>query len=308
MPFSPSAGTTKGMEVWRIVKMEPQPVDPATFGSLFSGDCYLFLKTYEKLGKLYQDLHFWLGKNSSQDEQGAVAYHTVALDDQLGGRPVQHREVQEYESPLFMSYFPKGIQYLDGGADTAFRHVDPNAYKPRLFQVKGKRQVRVAEVELKTTSLNDGDVFILDLGLTIYQWNGKEANKYEKFKALELVTKIKDQERGGKAKPIFVESDTTDPGFWTPLGGKAPVQSASAGGSDDEVKASVAKLFRVSDSTGSIQVTKVAEGKLEKKNVGFQRCVLARRWGQHFLLDWIESDERRKKQRYAICRRVLETK
>ncbi len=33
-----------------------------------------------------------------------------------------------------------------------------------------------------------GDVFILDMGLTLYQWNGSGANKYEKFKALELST------------------------------------------------------------------------------------------------------------------------
>src|SRR5262245_46826585 len=33
-----------------------------------------------------------------------------------------------------------------------------------------------------------GDVFILDMGLTLYQWNGKDSNKYERFKALELST------------------------------------------------------------------------------------------------------------------------
>jgi hypothetical protein len=36
-------------------------------------------------------------------------------------------------------------------------------------------------------SLNSGDVFILDAGLTLYQWNGKDSNKYEKAKALDVV-------------------------------------------------------------------------------------------------------------------------
>ena len=77
------------------------------------------------------------GEHSSQDERGASAYRAVELDDFLGGRPVQHREVQGHESAKFLALFPKGIQYLDGGVDSAFRHVDPDAYSPRLFHVKG---------------------------------------------------------------------------------------------------------------------------------------------------------------------------
>ena len=43
--------------------------------------------------KLSYDVHFWIGRHSSQDEYGTAAYKTVELDDKLGGRAVQHREV-----------------------------------------------------------------------------------------------------------------------------------------------------------------------------------------------------------------------
>ena len=179
------------------------------------------------------DLHFWQGEHSSQDERGASAYRTVELDDHLKGVPVQHREVQGHESARFLSYFPKGITLLEGGVDTAFRKVDPSAYQSRLFHVKGKRNVRSQQVEFSAKSLNDGDVFILDQGLTIYQWNGATANRQEKFKALEIATKIKDAERGGKAKLIFLESkdDNADSkAFFEALGGsKADVKKDTGG-------------------------------------------------------------------------------
>lgn len=46
-------------------------------------------------------------------------------------------------------------------------------------------------MECKCSSLNDGDVFILELVDTIMQWNGREANRMEKAKALEIVSKTK---------------------------------------------------------------------------------------------------------------------
>ena len=47
------------------------------------------------------------------------------------------------------------------------------------------------EVTFSRKSLDSSDVFILDLGLEIYQWNGKTCNKDEKFKAVQYLQQIK---------------------------------------------------------------------------------------------------------------------
>ena len=82
----------------------------------------------------------------------------------LGGSPVQHREVQGYESSQFESYFKNGVKYLPGGVNSGFNKVEDEEVIKRLFIVKGQRQIKVEEVELAMASLNKCDSFILDLG------------------------------------------------------------------------------------------------------------------------------------------------
>ena len=72
-------------------------------------------------------------------------------------------------------------------------------FLPHLPEVHDETSLRV-----QVASLNSGDVFILDQGLTIYQWNGKDASRSEKAKGLDISVAIKDEERGGRAKIIAI--------------------------------------------------------------------------------------------------------
>lgn len=89
----------------------------------------------------------------------------IALIFYTGGSPVQHREVQEQESQKFLSYFKNGVRYESGGVASGFRKVETNAAgEKRLFQVKGKKNIRVNQVNLSVSSMNKGDCFVLDAG------------------------------------------------------------------------------------------------------------------------------------------------
>jgi len=218
--------------------------------------------------KLYHDLHFWLGASTTQDEAGTAAYKTVELDTFLGGAPVQHREIEGHESELFLSYFTGkgGLQILEGGVETGFNHVKPTEYKSRLLHLKGKKFVRVVEVPLSHKSLNSGDAFILDGGLTIYTWIGKKAGTAEKQRVGQLAQAI-DDERGGKpVRHVVNEGDKGDDAkaFWTALGGEGAVGEAT---SDDEAweKKTSKILLHFSDATGKDVFTKKSEGKSTRK-------------------------------------------
>lgn len=84
-----------------------------------------------------------------QDEAGTAAIKTVELDAALGGRAVQYRETQEHETDLFLSYFKPCIIPMQGGVASGFKKVEVGKVDPRLFIVKGRRAVRVLQVQIE---------------------------------------------------------------------------------------------------------------------------------------------------------------
>ncbi len=160
------------------------------------------VQTYKKnpeAESLSYDLHFWLGEDTSQDEAGTAAYKTVELDDHLHGVPVQYREVQGYESPRFLTYFPRFI-CLHGGVDSGFRHVsDPVPIDLHLLYkitITAQNNVVVRQVAAAASSLVEGDVYVLDKGAEVWQFNTKESAGKEKFKAAEFVRSLVDGRQG----------------------------------------------------------------------------------------------------------------
>jgi len=149
---------------------------------------------------------------------------------------------------------------MKGGIDSGFRHVKPTEYTPRLLHIKGRKYVRVREVALTAKSLNTGDIFILDLGLQIYQWNGKKAGVAEKLKATQLSRAIND-ERGGRPKVTVLEEADRDKEFWEILGGYQQPNQVSE--PDEEITGDK-KLLRLSDASGKITFKEVASGKIKK--------------------------------------------
>ncbi|PAA50655.1 hypothetical protein BOX15_Mlig019412g3 [Macrostomum lignano] len=253
--------TSDELFVWRIEKFKVKAWPKEDYGKFFSGDSYIVLNVYKDPDgdELLYDVHFWIGKHSTQDEYGTAAYKTVELDTFLDDKAVQHREVQEHESSMFKSYF-KTITYLKGGCATGFRQVKPEEYKPRLLHFCGvRRNIEVKEVKLTRKALNSNDVFILDLGRTAYQWNGKTCNKDERIKAAAFLQQL-ENERHGKTQTFTLDENSigSEHKFYQSLPDVPYAKKSSEVKSD--VRSGKKAMFRLSDESGKLQYSLVSEG------------------------------------------------
>lgn len=250
-PAWQGAGQEVGVQIWRIVKFKVTPWDKEQYGEFYNGDSYIILNTYKEEEEIKYDLHFWIGKYSSQDEYGTAAYKTVELDTFLEDKPIQHREVQGHESNIFKTYFDT-ITLLKGGSDTGFRRVLPEAYQPRLFHVKkqASRKITCTEISLKKGNLKSEDVFIIDNGTAIYQYNGSDCSADEKFKAAQEIKKLRDQRKKCTVETLEENTISADhPALMLLKDG----ESKSKGPEEKGAK----EMFVVSDADGSLDLAPV---------------------------------------------------
>ncbi|XP_022997656.1 villin-4-like isoform X1 [Cucurbita maxima] len=250
-PAFQGAGQKAGLEIWRIENFNPVPVPKASYGKFFTGDSYIILKTTSlKSGTLRHDIHYWLGRDTTQDEAGTAAIKTIELDAALGGRAVQYREVQGHETEKFLSCFKPCIIPQEGGFASGFKHAEAEEHKTRLFVCKGKRVVHVKEVPFSRSSLNHDDIFILDTKSKIFQFNGSNSSIQERAKALEVVQYVKDTYHNGKCEMAAIEdgklmADPETGEFWGFFGGFAPLPRKTTSDEDKHVDSHPTKLFRI---------------------------------------------------------------
>eukprot|EP00258_Populus_trichocarpa_P027742 XP_024443761.1 villin-2 [Populus trichocarpa] len=235
---------------------------------------FLKITSPGKGGAYLCDIHFWIGKDTSQDEAGTAAIKTVELDAVLGGRAVQHRELQGHESDKFLSYFKPCIIPLEGGVATGFKKFEEEAFEIRLYVCRGKRVVRLKQVPFARSSLNHDDVFILDTEKKIYQFNGANSNIQERGKALEVIQFLKEKYHEGTCDVAIVddgkldtESDSGE--FWVLFGGFAPIGKKVANEDDIIPETTPAKLYSITDGE-----VKIVEGELSKGLLENNKCYL----------------------------------
>uniref|UniRef100_A0A6Q2X4W7 HP domain-containing protein n=1 Tax=Esox lucius TaxID=8010 RepID=A0A6Q2X4W7_ESOLU len=298
-----------GLQVWTINNMKMVPVPDQAFGNFFEGDCYIVLYVNSAPS---MDIHYWIGNLSSQDEQGAAAILVTQLDEYLKGSPVQHREVQGAESTKFRSYFKNNLIYKKGGVASGFHHIESNIYNIlRLLQVKGRKHVTATEVEVSWNSFNKGDIFLLDMGKVIVQWNGPQSNRSEKLKALLLAHDIRDRERGGRAQIGVVEGNAEEDSpelmkiMRAILGQRSgPLKEALPDDTPDYCQQTAnVRLYNVSDRSGQLVVQEIATQPLTQDLLDSSDCYIVDQGGSSVFV-WKGMHASKEERRSALSRAV----
>merc|ERR1712088_692692 len=228
--------TLRGL--WRVQKLELVAVPKGREGKFYEGDCYLH---FDK-NPSEQHVHFWIGGKCSVDEQAVAAIKAVELDNLFGGLPIQHREAQGFESKRFKDQFPDGIMIKKGGMESGLAKAETNAHDAKLFKVAGGSRPVMTEVDMAWSSMNHGDVFVLDSGKKIFVWKGSGASIQEKMSAGLIAAKMKDH-----------------PG--------EEIVHVDDGDEEAECDEESIELFKVSDVTGEMKTEQVKEGNLTKDDL-----------------------------------------
>jgi len=163
--------------------------------------------------------------------------------------------------------------------------------------------VRVTEVDLSHKSLNSGDVFILDAGLKLYQWNGSKAGPLEKMKGAQLSRALADERKGLPRINVLEESGKDLSEFWAAIGGQGAVKSAEEGGDDlEHEKATEKRLFQLSDASGKMEFKEVGKGPTVKRSLLDSNDVFILDTGAE-VFAWIgkgaSKDEKKKAMQFA---------
>ncbi|KAJ8080240.1 hypothetical protein PM082_017070 [Marasmius tenuissimus] len=252
-PAWEDAGKEPGLQVWRIENFHVVPWPEKQYGMFYDGDSYIVLHTYKKSSDseaLAYNLHFWLGENTTQDEAGTAAYKT------------------ESESAHFLSYFSK-FQCLKGGVASGFHHItDPpplditRLYKISASKFRSHTALVIREVAPEASNLVKGDVFVLDKGSKVLQFNTKASVGKEKFKAAEFVKSLVDARQGQCDVTVYDEGGL-GAGVFLAEFGTTTLQPEQ----HDTIHADTATttgpvLIRLSDASGTVTFEQVEEPKL----------------------------------------------
>ena len=80
-------------------------------------------------------------------------------------------------------------------------------FPKKLYNVKGRKRLRITQTEVSWKSLNEGDVFVLECKDAVWCWVETDFSGFKKIRGMEFARKIKEENKQGKASLILAMPD-----------------------------------------------------------------------------------------------------
>jgi len=212
--FPVGIGETEGIDIFRIEDLGLASIDSDDYGSFCTGDCYVILNTYREDKELKHKIFQWVGKQAENDKLFCSAIYSVMLKGLINETQNIIREVEGEESDDLKDIFNSEIKYLDYNecAESRLTSPDEIQYPLRMYKIFDKGKIHL--VETSHLMFNTNNVFLIDNGLELYQWNGKKSSTINKVFGSILLKRINSNERNNKAVIKEYEEFEEEPSFW----------------------------------------------------------------------------------------------
>ncbi|CAN0910703.1 VLN1 [Linum grandiflorum] len=272
-----TAGTKPEIEIWCVEKLQLVSLPKSLLGKFYSGNAYVVLNTIvNRNGISLHDIHYWIGKDATEEESTLASDKALELDQALGSCTVQYREVQGQETEKFLAYFKPCMIPIEGVFSSEPGRRGGEGYKVTLLSCKGEHVVSVKEVPFARSSLTHNDVFILDTASKIFLFSGCNSSIQERAKALEVVHYVNENKHGGNCEVATIEDGKLvgDPDvgeFWSLFGGYAPIPKDSTSVVQQQCDTTSSQLFWI---TTQGKLHRIESSSLTKQLLESNKCYM----------------------------------
>ncbi|CAN0892899.1 VLN1, partial [Linum grandiflorum] len=272
-----TAGTKPGIEIWCVEKLQLVSLPKSLLGKFYYGNAYVVLNTIvNRNGISLHDIHYWIGKDATEEESTLASDKALELDQALGSCTVQYREVQGQETEKFLAYFKPCMIPIEGVFSSEPGRRGGEGYKVTLLSCKGEHVVSVKEVPFARSSLTHNDVFILDTASKIFLFSGCNSSIQERAKASEVVHYVNENKHGGNCDVATIEDGKLvgDPDvgeFWSLFGGYAPIPKDSTSVVQQQCDTTSPQLFWI---TTQGKLRQIESSSLNKQLLESNKCYM----------------------------------
>ncbi|KAJ3008494.1 UNVERIFIED_CONTAM: hypothetical protein HDU68_003095, partial [Siphonaria sp. JEL0065] len=233
---------TEGILVFRIENMRPEILEEEEHGRFCIADSYVIISTRKdnphlqhynpttsssttnpptepdeiSADHLIHIIYTWIGSLAEMDKRFCCAMFAVGVKNLLGVGTRVMRQAQGEETADFKALFPNGeVAYDDESfaAESGLFVAERRRYQLRVYRVSGKPHVRMSLVEPIQKSLESNNVYLIDAGHDLIQWNGKESCLTVRSKCRILTNIINGTDRVGKASVSEIEEGQNSEAF-----------------------------------------------------------------------------------------------